>query len=217
MEYTTVKNKIENINVQAGVPTLEEAKLILEEGSKLNPGPWVEHSLYVGKAAEAIAKEDKELDSNVALILGMLHDIGRRYGVTNEKHSIDGYKFAMQKDYSLWARICITHGYLLKNAEDTCGKRDCTSLEQDFIKEYLKNIEFTPYDRLIQLCDALALPSGFCLLEKRMLDVVMRYGFNEFTLEKWKATFDIQKYFEERMGKSIYSVLPKVKENTFGF
>lgn len=217
MEYTNLKNKIENMREQAGVPTLEEAKLILEEGSKLNPGPWVEHSLYVGKAAEAIAKEDKELDSNVALILGMLHDIGRRYGVTNERHSIDGYKFAMQKDYGLWARICMTHGYLLKNPDDTCGKRDCTSLEYDFIKEYLKNIEFTPYDRLIQLCDALALPSGFCLLEKRMLDVVMRYGFNEFTLEKWRATFDIQKYFEERMGKSIYSVLPKVKENTFGF
>jgi hypothetical protein len=70
---------------------------------------------------------------------------------------------------------------------------------------------------LIQLCDALALPSGFCLLEKRMLDVVMRYNFNEFTIEKWKATFDIQRYFEERIGKSIYSVLPNVKETTFGF
>ncbi|GAA0127131.1 hypothetical protein UT300019_30350 [Clostridium sp. CTA-19] len=45
----------------------------------------------------------------------------------------------------------------------------------------------------------------------------MRYGFNEFTLEKWKVTFDIQKYFEERIGKSIYSVLPNVKETTFGF
>ena len=54
-------------------------------------------------------------------------------------------------------------------------------------------------------------------MEKRMLDVVMRHGVNQYTVEKWKATFEIQKYFEERIGKSIYSVLPNVVENTFGF
>lgn len=203
--------------LRKGVPTLEEAKILLEQGSRLNPGPWIEHSLNVGQAAELIAKEDKELDSNVALILGMLHDIGRRYGITNERHSLDGYKFAMENGYDLWARICMTHGYLCKNVDDICGKKDCTIEERNFIKEYLYNIEFTAYDKLIQLCDALALPSGFCLLEKRMIDVVMRYGFNEFTLEKWKVTFDIQRYFEERIGASIYSILPNVKETTFGF
>lgn len=203
--------------LRKGVPTLEEAKILLEQGSRLNPGPWIEHSLNVGQAAELIAKEDKELDSNVALILGMLHDIGRRYGVTNERHSLDGYKFAMENGYDLWARICMTHGYLCKNVDDICGKKDCTIEERNFIKEYLYNIEFTAYDKLIQLCDALALPSGFCLLEKRMLDVVMRYGFNDFTIEKWKVTFDIQRYFEERIGTSIYSILPNVKETTFGF
>lgn len=203
--------------LEKGIPTLEEAKIILDEGSRLNPGPWVNHSLYVGKAAELIAKEDKELDSNVALILGMLHDIGRRYGVTNERHSLDGYNFAKKMGYDLLARICMTHGYLCKNVNDICGMKDCTIEEHNFIKEYLNNIEFTAYDRLIQLCDAIALPSGFCLLEKRMMDVVMRYGFNKFTLEKWKATFDIQRYFEDRIGMSIYSILPNVKENTFGF
>ena len=45
-----------------GVPTIEEATLILNEGSKLNPGPWIEHSLFVGKAAKLIANEDKELE-----------------------------------------------------------------------------------------------------------------------------------------------------------
>lgn len=60
-----------------GVPSLEEAKLILKRAEELNPGPWVEHSLYVGKAAELIAKKDKELNSDTVLVLGMLHDIGR--------------------------------------------------------------------------------------------------------------------------------------------
>lgn len=203
--------------LEQGLPTLEEARTFLKEAGKLNPGAWVDHSLNVGRAAELIAKADKELDSNVALILGLLHDIGRRYGVTNERHSLDGYKFAIENGYDLLARISITHAYLCKNVDDICGKKDCTAQERNFIKGYLDNIDFSAYDKLIQLCDALALPSGFCLLEKRMLDVVMRYGFNEFTLEKWRTTFEIQRYFEERIGTSIYSILPNVKETTFGF
>lgn len=207
MKYSDKKN----------VPTLEEAKAILEEGSRLNPGQWIEHSLSVGKAAEIISKEDIELDSNVALVLGMLHDIGRRYGVTSMRHSLDGYKFAVEKGYDLLARICITHSFPYKNIDAVFGKWDCTTEEYNFVKEYLDNIELSAYDKLIQLCDALALPTGCCLIEKRMIDVAMRHGVNEYTIKKWNATFEIQKYFEERIGKSIYSVLPNVIENTFGF
>lgn len=206
---------MESLNLK--VPDIDEAKLILDEGSRLNPGPWIEHSLYVGKAAELIAKEDEELDKNTALVLGMLHDIGRRYGVTSMRHSIDGYKFAAEKGYNLWARICITHSFPYKNVNAVFGEWDCSDDEYKFVKRYLDSIEFTVYDKLIQLCDALALPTGYCLMEKRMLDVAMRHGVNQYTVEKWKATFDIQKYFENRIGKSIYSVLPKVVENTFGF
>jgi hypothetical protein len=207
--------KMRELNL--GVPNLEEAKLILDEGSKLNPGPWREHSLYVGKAAELIAKEDEELDGNTAYVLGLLHDIGRRYGVTSMKHSIDGYKFAIEKGYNLLARICITHSFPYQNIDAIFGKWDCSDEEYKFVKDYLDNINLSAYDKLIQLCDALALPTGYCLMEKRMLDVAMRHGVNEYTIEKWKATFEIQKYFEERIGKSIYSILPNVVENTFGF
>ena len=199
------------------VPSLEEAKILLDEGSKLNPGPWIEHSLYVGKAAQLIAREDKELDENIALVLGMLHDIGRRYGVTSMRHSIDGYNYATEKGYNLLARICITHSFPYKNVYSVFGKWDCLEEELNFVKKYLYDIEFSAYDKLIQLCDAIALPTGCCLMEKRMLDVALRHGVNEYTVEKWKATFGIQEYFEKRIGKSIYSVLPSVVENTFGF
>ena len=200
-----------------GAPNIEEAKLILAEGGKLNPVPWIEHSFYVGKAAELISKQDKELDGDTALALGMLHDIGRRFGVTSMRHSIDGYKFATEKGYNLWARICITHSFPYKNIDAVFGKWDCSEEEYIFVKEYLDNIDLSAYDKLIQLCDALALPTGYCLMEKRMLDVAMRHGVNEYTIKKWKATFEIQKYFEERIGKSIYSILPNVVENTFKF
>jgi hypothetical protein len=49
-----------------------------------------------------------------------------------------------------------------------------------------------------------------------MIDVALRHGINEYTTLKWKATFEIKEYFELKMGKSLYSVLPGVIENTFG-
>ena len=76
-------------------------------------------------------------------------------------------------------------------------------------------MEYDDYDRLIQLCDALALPTGFCLMEKRMVDVVLRHGTNEYMLPKWKATFDIKTYFEQIIQQSVYMVLPGVVQNTF--
>jgi hypothetical protein len=69
--------------------------------------------------------------------------------------------------------------------------------------------------RLIQLCDSLALPTGFCLLEKRLVDVVMRYGIKELTLDKWQAYFAVKAEFDRAIGKPVYSVLPGVVENTF--
>jgi hypothetical protein len=87
----------------------------------------------------------------------------------------------------------------------------------EFVAKYLSEIEYTEYDRLIQLCDALALPSGICMIEKRLVDVSLRYGTNEHTVPRWKAYFDIQQSFEKVFGCSIYRYLPGVVENTFGF
>lgn len=50
-----------------GVPTLEEAKIMLAEAGKLNPGSWVEHSLNVGRAAKLIAEYDSSLDRDTRL------------------------------------------------------------------------------------------------------------------------------------------------------
>lgn len=199
------------------VPSRKEAENMLKEASLLNPGPWVEHSINAAKAAYLIAKHDKELDENIAYVLGLLHDIGRRYGRYYVRHSIDGYNYAMEKGYEFLARISITHGFLTSDIDDICGEMDFTEAEYNFVKNYVTSIEYNPYDRLIQLCDVLALPSGFCLIEKRMVDVVMRYGFTEFTLDKWKKTFEIKEFFEKRIERSIYSILPGIEKTTFGY
>ncbi len=202
--------------LEQGVPTIEEANLLLLEGQKLNPGPWIKHSINVGRAAELISKNCKGLNPDVALVLGMLHDIGVRFGVSYMKHILHGYNLAMEKGYYKLAKVCLTHSFDCQDIKTCFGRWDyCSDEEYNFIKNYIESAEYDDYDRLIQLCDALALPSGFCLMEKRMVDVALRHGIHEHIIDKWKATFKNKQYFEDKMGKSIYSVLPGVIDNTF--
>ncbi|WP_291583009.1 HD domain-containing protein [Clostridium sp. UBA6640] len=198
------------------VPTLEEAMKFLKEAEQLNPGPWVRHSMNVAKSAKLIAEQTDNLDPEVAYILGLLHDIGRREGVHGMRHGLDGYNYAVEKGYDLVARTCLSHtAFRYNNEVVIVGKWDGTKEEYDFVKEYLSKTEETDYDKLIKLCDYLSLPEGFCLIEKRLVDIALRGGINEYTIPRWKSTFENQRYFEGEIGKSIYSILPNVAENTF--
>ena len=200
------------------IPSLEEAKLQLKEAETLNPGPWVQHSMYVAEGAKLIAEQTNNLNPKVAYILGMLHDIGRREGVRAMRHGIDGYRYAISKGYDLVARTCLSHtAFRHINEVIIVGKWDGTNEEYSFVKDYLSKAEETDYDKLIKLCDYLSLPSGFVLIEKRIVDITLRAGVNEYTIPRWKEIFGIKKYFEEKIGKSIYSLLPNIKENTFEF
>ena len=74
---------------------------------------------------------------------------------------------------------------------------------------------FMIQDILVQLCDALAMPTGFCLLEKRFVDVTIRYGVHTATIDRWKKILEIKEQFENQIGCSIYSLLPGIVENSF--
>jgi len=199
------------------IPNKAKALQLLEEAERVNPGPWISHSMYVAKAAEAIAIRHPNLDAETAFVLGCLHDIGRRFGVSDMRHILDGYQYLMSLGYDDAAQICLTHSFPILQVESAAGKWDCSEEELQFIENKLKQITITDYDRLIQLCDALALPTGFTLIEKRFVDVTMRHGFNDYTISRWKAYLDLKTYFEEAIGSSIYRILPNVVESTFGF
>lgn len=199
------------------IPTREVAEAMLAEAERLNPGPWVQHSRHAAQAAQAIASHHPHLDPETAYILGALHDIGRRVGRTDMRHAIDGYHFLQARGYPDAARISLTHSFPLKNAHAAAGKWDCSAEELRFVEDYLAAVEYNTYDGLIQLCDSIALPGGICLLEKRMVDVALRYGTNTFTIDKWKAFFALQERFSREIGQSIYAILPGVVATTFGF
>lgn len=193
-------------------PDIETAKEELRIAGELNPGPWIKHSLNTGIAARNIAQKVPGLDPEKAYVLGMLHDIGRRdslYGIV--EHVYGGFQYAAGQGWDEVAKICMTHSYPLGSAEfsdEPAGEAE------EKIRAYIGECEFDDYDLLIQLCDSLALDFGFCILEKRFIDVARRYGLWENSLDRWNRTFWIKEYFEEKMGCSIYDVLPDIGRTT---
>ncbi len=193
----------------------ENAEQVLENASELNPGLWVEHSKYVAMACQNIASRCPHLDKDMAYIYGLLHDIGRYAGISSERHLIDGYRYCMERGWEKAAQICISHAFMIKDISTSIGVFDMSTEDKEYMTKFVQECIYDDYDYLVQLSDALALPTGFCLLEKRFVDVAIRYGTHPATIKRWEAVLKIKAYFEKIMGSSIYDVLPGVVENSF--
>ena len=202
-------------NVKKGnLPNLDEANMVLEEASKMNPGPWIDHSKVVAFACKTIA-EHCNLDANKAFIMGLLHDIGKRVGICSERHMLEGYKFCMEHGWNEVAQICMTHSFMIKDIRSAIGEWDVAEEHVKFTEKFINDVVYTDYDLLLQLCDSISLPNGCCLLEKRYMDIIRRYGVSEYTVPRYEAILKIKKYFEDKIGCSIYDLLPNVVETTF--
>jgi len=197
------------------VPTLEKAVEYLEEAAKINPGSWIAHSKNVALGAKLIAERCNDINPNIAYILGLLHDIGKREVKTQARHCIDGYKFMMSQGYEDSARICMTHTFQYKDINAIYDKWDCSEEELMIVANYLKAIQYNKYDLLIQLCDALSTEKGFCFLEKKMVSSVIKCGIKDILVEKWGYTFRLKEHFEKETNCSIYSLLPNVIDDIF--
>lgn len=189
------------------LPTIVEAEKLLNEAEQRNPGAWIGHSKNAAFCAKAIAECCDNLNADTAYVFGLLHDIGRREGVTDMRHIIDGYHFMTSLGYDDCARICLTHSFPYKDIRSYNGQNDCTTEETEFIKEFLDNTGYDDYDRLIQLCNALALPDRATYIEKRLVDVVMRRDFNDLTVPKWKAFLELKDCFDKKTGTNIYKLI----------
>ncbi len=190
------------------LPTREEAERLLREAEACNPGPWGDHSRTAAHCAERIARACGDPDPEKAYILGLLHDIGRRFGIRHLGHVSDGYTYMMSLGYEEVARICLTHSFNNGTTDEYVGRFDTTEKELLLIREQLAHICFDEYDRLIQLCDALAGAKGVLDIEERMEDVKKRYGF--YPQKKWDRNLALKRHFEERMGGvSVYAVTEK--------
>lgn len=190
------------------LPTVDEALNELMLAGELNPGPWVKHSINAGIAARNIAEKVSWLNPEKAYIVGLLHDIGRRVGIVDiPTHVYEGYRYCLGKGWDEAARVCMTHSYLRMQEEFSY---DPDNEQEKAIKAYIMSCQADDYDKLIQLCDSLAVDYGFVILEKRFVDVTRRYGIMEGYIKGWDIAFSIKEYFEKEIGCSIYDVLPDV-------
>ena len=109
--------------------TIKQAQYELKIAVRNNPGPWEQHSLSAADNARRIAERVPGMDPEKAYIAGLLHDIGRRVGVTGMRHIVDGYRYLMSIGEEEIAPICITHSYPIKDPELFAGKMDCMILQ----------------------------------------------------------------------------------------
>lgn len=194
--------------------TVQQAENEMAEAEKLTPGLWAPHSRSAGVNARIIA-EHCGLDGDKAYIFGLLHDIGRRDGSWDGRHIIDGYNYMMSINQPEIARICLTHTFPSKSEVSRyVVKMKITDEQKRFMCDYSDGIEYNDYDRLIQLCDAISLPSGAVIMEKRLMDVALRHGVGEYSVAKWKSFFALKALFDKKCGCNIYTFLPNIIENT---
>ena len=187
------------------LPERAEAERLLRDAEGHNPGPWGNHSRIVAHCAEKIADACEGLDPEKAYILGLLHDIGRKFGTRHLGHVSDGYTCMMALGYEEAAKICLTHSFNNQSLKDYIGKIDTTDEEYELIATELKKTVMDDYDRLIQLCDSIAGSEVVLKIEERMEDVKKRYG--AYPQEKWDTNIRLKEYFEKKIGKDIYDAV----------
>lgn len=189
------------------IPTRAEAERLLKEAELNNPGPWGNHSRVAAHCAEKIAESCDGLDAEKAYVLGLLHDIGRKFGARHLGHVSDGYTYMMSLGYDEAAKICLTHSFNNQSTKEYIGNFDTSDEELELINTTLAGVILDDYDRLIQLCDSLAGSEGVMDIEERMGDVKRRYG--SYPQAKWDSNIRIKEYFEKKAGKSIYDIVEK--------
>ena len=181
---------------------LENAK------GKTKDDGWIYHSICVGNSAGKIAKA-LNLDEEYAKTLGYIHDIGKSVG-DFYSHVINGYNYLKELGYDdKYANICLTHSYLNNDVNCTAGgvPRDIP-----FRTEFIKNHEYTIYEKIINLCDLMC-TSVNLTLEKRLVDIMLRRGVHENTVYHIKEAQKLKKEFDDMLGYNVYDLFPGVINN----
>ena len=191
------------------VLTSEKAFKLLKDAEKTTTDlGWVRHSECVGKAAGIIAKE-LGLDADKAEALGFIHDIGKRLG-DFENHVMNGYEYLKTLGFDdEYCNICLTHSYLNNDYMCTAG-----AIPKDipFRTEFIKNHEYTIYEKIINLCDLMC-TSVVSTIDKRLIDIIIRRGAYENTQYHVRETYKLKQFFDEKLGHNLYDLFPEIKEN----
>lgn len=189
----------------------EQALKMLQEAEELNNGRWIEHSKKVGEAAARIAGK-LNLDTEKAVTLGYIHDIGKRFG-EKEHHVIKGYEYLKSLGYDdEYANICLTHSYLNNDINCTAGgvpKKGVGGYE--FRKQFIEKHNYTIYEKIINICDLMC-TDEFLILEQRLIEIMTRRGVDTNTVYHITESLKLKKELDEKAGENIYKLFPEIIE-----
>lgn len=189
--------------------TLNKALEMLESArGKTESDHWIDHSICVGNSAGKIA-EHLELDVDFAKTLGYIHDIGKSVGEF-KYHVMNGYKYLKELGYDdEYANICLTHSYLNNDVYCTAGGIPSDIPER---AEFIKNHEYTIYEKIINLCDLMCTTVNMTL-EKRIIDLIIRRGCHENTIYHIIEAQKLKKQFDDMLGFNVYNLFPDIINN----
>lgn len=143
---------------------------------------WITHSLQVARASRILAENTGE-NKQIAEILGLIHDIGRKKTHTIE-HIPLGYEMLIKmgleeknRGYVSASKINLIHEYL--KAPDGKGDRkaNCDYMlgeENDDLGNYLQRYEYTNHDVIVSIADLIVTNNGEFSPYKRIKDIYTR-------------------------------------------
>ncbi len=193
--------QIANAYLQTRIYNASHPRIIFEHGV---------HIFNVAKIAESIAKETKQLNPDIAYVLGLLHDAGRIKDetVTGVPHSLEGYDYLQEIGCSGVAPICVTHNFIDKKVNSD----DYPNIKPNHLKrirELLADIHYNDYDRLIQLADMFSRGKEILSVQQRLNKNKTFYKIPHLSYED--KALGLQDHFNDTYGINVEEIIA----NTF--
>ncbi len=181
-------DKIKIIILKLAYNCIESGKYLGDQiipESNINASSWISHSMFEGKLAGQLAMMYK-LDSQQAVIQGLLHDYGRKK-IHDFMHVIIGFENLVDLGWEAEAIACLTHSFLNGGR---CATND-QALDGFFIDSYgnpkwkegtikdditifLEKYKFTKYDIILNISDLMAKSNGIVSPYERIKDIESR-------------------------------------------
>lgn len=163
---------------------------------------WENHSRGAARVAEEVARRSG-LDENKAYAMGLLHDIGRYKLHAGMNHIYLGYVKLMEEGLPELAKICLTHSFNPKTKVSVLELEDKEA--EKFVKEYVENVKYDDYDRLIQLADYMSGSHGVSTIERRFCSVLARHNLDN-PHEDLITLYGLKSYFDKKCKIDIYTI-----------
>lgn len=202
--YSMIPSKTEVLNL------LTEAK---QESAK-NCG-WAIHSVVVGdtakKIAEALNQSGQQLNPEEVMLMGYLHDIGKKVGPFVE-HPYNGYKFMKDLGYDeKFCNISLVHSFV--NNDPFCMFNEfMLPGRDDFVISFIRQHDFTLAEQIIALCDQVV-TTKVMTVDKRIVDIISRHGICKHTPERIREVYRLKEFFDDLLSYNLYDLFPEIKDN----